>query len=99
MLVDNNFYTNLMARENLRDAVGAVEYLKEHAPEDLKRLEEKLDFSVEELGLWRETVSYTHLDVYKRQDVTKTIIATASTVIFTVLNNALGYCIFTKAST
>lgn len=28
VLVDNNFYTNLMARENLRDAVGAVEYLK-----------------------------------------------------------------------
>ena len=49
MLVDNNFYTNLMARENLRDAVRAVEYLKEHAQEDLKRLEEKLDFSVKEL--------------------------------------------------
>lgn len=56
VLVDNNFYTSLMARENLRDAVGAVEYLKEHAPEDLKRLEEKLDFSVEELGLWREII-------------------------------------------
>ena len=40
VLVDNNFYTNLMARENLRDAVRAVEYLKEHAQEDLKRLEE-----------------------------------------------------------
>ena len=56
VLVDNNFYTNLMARENLRDAVGAVEYLKEHAPEDLKRLEEKLDFSIEETGLWKEII-------------------------------------------
>ena len=56
VLVDNNFYTNLMARENLRDAVRAVEYLKEHAPEDLKRLEEKLDFSVKELELWREII-------------------------------------------
>ena len=45
-----------MARENLRDAVGAVEYLKEHAQEDLKRLEEKLDFSVKELELWREII-------------------------------------------
>lgn len=35
VLVDNNFYTNLMARENLRDAVGAVEYLKEHITADL----------------------------------------------------------------
>ena len=37
VLVDNNFYTNLMARENLRDAVGAVNYLNENAPEVLSR--------------------------------------------------------------
>ena len=47
VLVDNNFYTNLMARENLRDAVNAVEYLETHAPECLKALEEKLEFSTE----------------------------------------------------
>lgn len=41
VLVDNNFYTNLMARENLRDAVNAVEYLETHAPECLKILRRK----------------------------------------------------------
>ena len=37
VLVDNNFYTNLMARENLRDAVDAVEYLEKHAPRIFQR--------------------------------------------------------------
>ena len=69
VLVDNNFYTNLMARENLRDAVGAVEYLKEHAPEDLKRLEEKLDFSVEELGLWREIIEKMYFPYDEKRQV------------------------------
>ena len=69
VLVDNNFYTNLMARENLRDAVRAVEYLKEHAPEDLKRLEEKLDFSVEELGLWREIIGKMYFPYDEKRQV------------------------------
>ena len=69
VLVDNNFYTNLMARENLRDAVGAVEYLKEHAPEDIKRLEEKLDFSVEELGLWREIIEKMYFPYDEKRQV------------------------------
>lgn len=56
VLVDNNFYTNLMARENLRHGVETVEYLEKNAPECLKRLEEKLDFSVEETGLWKKIV-------------------------------------------
>ena len=56
VLVDNNFYTNLMARENLRDAVNAVEYLETHAPECLKALEEKLEFSTEETLLWKEII-------------------------------------------
>ena len=56
VLVDNNFYTNLMARENLRDAVNAVEYLEKHAPECLKALEEKLEFSTEEILLWKEII-------------------------------------------
>ena len=64
-----NFYTNLMARENLRDAVGAVEYLKEHAPEDIKRLEEKLDFSVEELGLWREIIEKMYFPYDEKRQV------------------------------
>lgn len=56
VLVDNNFYTNLMARENLRDASAAVRYLKETAPECLEGLKDRLQFSEEELKLWDRIV-------------------------------------------
>lgn len=56
VLVDNNFYTNLMARENLRDAKEAVGYLAVHAPECLDRLKKKLDFSEDELKLWQQII-------------------------------------------
>ncbi|MDO4261959.1 MAG: glycosyl hydrolase family 65 protein [Eubacteriales bacterium] len=52
VLVDNNFYTNLTARENLRNASRAVRYLREHAPERMEELERRLDFSQEETVLW-----------------------------------------------
>ncbi|MDD2957648.1 MAG: glycosyl hydrolase family 65 protein [Lachnospiraceae bacterium] len=54
VLVDNNFYTNLMAREHLRDAVKAVEYLM--TTDCLDRLCSKLDFSVDEIQLWKKIV-------------------------------------------
>lgn len=56
VLVDNNFYTNLMARENLRDAVEAVQLLERMAPEKLTELSHRLNFSVNELDLWREII-------------------------------------------
>lgn len=56
VLVDNNFYTNLMARENLRDAKEAVGYLAVHAPECLDRLKKELDFSEDELKLWQQII-------------------------------------------
>ena len=60
VLVDNNFYTNLMARENLRDAKGAVEYLARHDREALARLKKKLDFSEEELKLWQKIIDHMY---------------------------------------
>nr|WP_305137501.1 glycosyl hydrolase family 65 protein [uncultured Schaedlerella sp.] len=60
VLVDNNFYTNLMARENLRDAKGAVEYLARHDREVLARLEKKLDFSEEEWKLWQRIIDHMY---------------------------------------
>ena len=60
VLVDNNFYTNLMARENLRDAKGAVEYLTRYDREALASLEKKLDFSVEELKLWQRIIDHMY---------------------------------------
>lgn len=56
VLVDNNFYTNLMAREHLRDAVKAVEYLQQKDTATLQRLMTKLDFDPEEADVWRKIV-------------------------------------------
>ncbi|NBJ03260.1 glycoside hydrolase family 65 protein [Lachnospiraceae bacterium] len=60
VLVDNNFYTNLMARENLRDAKGAVEYLARYDREALARLEKKLEFSEAELKLWQRIIDHMY---------------------------------------
>ncbi len=56
VLVDNNFYTNLMARENLRDAAAAVRYLSEKDPESFGELKERLAFSEDELELWERII-------------------------------------------
>ena len=56
VLVDNNFYTNLMARENLRDAAGAVRWLMEREPVAYERLKEKLGFEEKELEDWDKIV-------------------------------------------
>ena len=56
VMVDNNFYTNFMAREHLRDAIKAVEYLQKEAPEVWQQLCVKLDFDVEETVLWKKIV-------------------------------------------
>ncbi len=74
VLVDNNFYTNLMARENLRDAVKAVEYLKNHAQRELDRLRVKLEFDEAELDLWNKIIDNMYfpfdekLQVYPMDD-------------------------------
>lgn len=52
VLVDNNFYTNLMARENLRDACKAIVYLKEKAPQVYQNLADRLGLLEEEFELW-----------------------------------------------
>ena len=56
VLVDNNFYTNLMARENLRDAAGAVRWLMAKEPEKYEELTERLGFAEEELALWDKII-------------------------------------------
>ncbi len=69
VLVDNNFYTNLMARENLRDAAKAVRYLAENAPEYLEALKEKLDFSEEELLLWDKIIENMYFPYDEKQGI------------------------------
>lgn len=56
VLVDNNFYTNLLARENLRAALKAVEYLQKEDVSAYQALAARIGFQVEETRLWRKIV-------------------------------------------
>lgn len=69
VLVDNNFYTNLMARENLKDAAAAVRYLAENAPDCLETLKKKLDFSEEELCLWDKIIENMYFPYDEKRQI------------------------------
>lgn len=56
VLVDNNFYTNLMARESLKAAVETVKYMEKEDPHRWNELKERLKFSYEELELWEKII-------------------------------------------
>lgn len=59
-IVDNNFYTNLMARENLRSAVNALEILKMDG-DAYERLAGKIGLEQEELALWQRIIDNMYL--------------------------------------
>lgn len=52
-IVNNNCYTNLMARENLYYAYHAVEWMKENAPHEYTRLAERLGLEAHEQEDWK----------------------------------------------
>src|SRR6516165_2720520 len=56
-LVNNNTYTNLMARENLRYAVETVERLRVNRPQALETLIKKTGLELSELEEWRRAAS------------------------------------------
>ena len=52
-VVNNNAYTNLMARENLRYAAQTVEALREKVPDAFKALAHKTSLQISEVEAWR----------------------------------------------
>ncbi|MEG0640884.1 MAG: glycosyl hydrolase family 65 protein, partial [Clostridia bacterium] len=52
-IVDNNFYTNLLAQENLRQTLQALHLLKQREPAAAEALTAKLGISQEECALWK----------------------------------------------
>jgi len=54
VLVNNNAYTNLMARENLRGAADAVDRLRENDPGAFATLVDRIDLSADEVVVWRK---------------------------------------------
>lgn len=59
-LVDNNFYTNLMARENLRAALKALEIIKEEK-EVYDRFIHKIGLTDDECVLWQKIIEKMYL--------------------------------------
>src|SRR5262249_53762914 len=52
-VVNNNTYTNLMARENLRYAVETIERIRQNKPEILQTLIDKTKLELTELEDWQ----------------------------------------------
>jgi trehalose/maltose hydrolase-like predicted phosphorylase len=61
--VDNNAYTNYMARWNLRTALKVLEWLKAHAPSKAAELTQRLGLSPQLLAKWEEVLTRIYLPV------------------------------------
>jgi alpha,alpha-trehalose phosphorylase len=62
-VVDNNRYTNLMARENLRAAIRGIEFLRDQYPADLDHVADVTGFEMEELEQWRHAADLMYLAI------------------------------------
>jgi alpha,alpha-trehalose phosphorylase len=56
-LVNNNFYTNVMAKTHLAYACEVVEWLEKHSPETLQKLQEKIALSEDEPQVWKKAAA------------------------------------------
>jgi trehalose/maltose hydrolase-like predicted phosphorylase len=61
--VDNNHYTNLLARWNLRTALATHAWLRANAPARVIELGEQLDLSDARLARWRDVADRMYLPV------------------------------------
>lgn len=56
-VVDDNLYTNIMARGNLSDAVTAVRSLRRDSPEEYARMVERVKLRDDEVGQWDQAAA------------------------------------------
>jgi trehalose/maltose hydrolase-like predicted phosphorylase len=60
-LVNNNCYTNLMARENLEYAHRTALWMKKNAEEDYKTLIDKIELEETELAVWKKAADNMYI--------------------------------------
>ncbi|MBD3781874.1 MAG: glycoside hydrolase family 65 protein [Micrococcales bacterium] len=60
-VVNNNLFTNVMARSNLEHAAAAAERLREERPEDWARLARRLEVTDDEVTEWRRCAAGMHI--------------------------------------
>lgn len=68
-IVDNNFYTNLMARENLRDAIWALDKVKELDETAYADLVKKLEVTREEVAYWEKIIENMYFPYDEKRGV------------------------------
>ncbi|HEX5809598.1 MAG TPA: glycoside hydrolase family 65 protein, partial [Anaerolineales bacterium] len=61
--VDNNAYTNYMAREHLRSALEVLDWLHHHAPEKAQELTQRLGLLPERLAQWKQVLFRIYLPI------------------------------------
>lgn len=65
-VVDNNCYTNLMARENLRMAVRAVRWMRQEHQDRYEQLAGSLSLQDEEVELWQQAADRMYLPYHEQ---------------------------------
>jgi len=60
-IVNNNYFTNVMARENLSYAASTVRMLAEQHPETLRALVRRTGVTMDEVEAWEEAVALMYL--------------------------------------
>jgi len=68
-VVNNNTYTNLMARENLRYAVETVETFRHRNPEMLERLIGKTGLNLQEIGDWTRAAENMYIPFHPARGI------------------------------
>jgi alpha,alpha-trehalose phosphorylase len=62
-VVDNNLFTNMMARENLRYAAEAMDNLHRQAPERYAAVVDRTGFRMEEIDAWRRAAEAMYIPI------------------------------------
>jgi alpha,alpha-trehalose phosphorylase len=70
VLVDNNAYTNLMARENLRYAAACVERLRGERPDRFERVVHKTGLRWAEVSEWSRAADRMYVPYDQTRDIT-----------------------------
>ena len=64
--VNNNAFTNYMARWNIQAAIDALRWLKSTYPDKAKELTQQLDLHEKRLAHWHDVITYIHIPLDKR---------------------------------
>lgn len=68
-IVDNNFYTNLMARENIRDALKALDRLEAMGHDVYQEFADRLGITEEETDYWQRIVDHMYFPYDEEREV------------------------------